>query len=71
MSRHIHAKLALAALTATGLGVPMLAQSVAFPTYQVGENKNGSKGPNYPSTLRGSRAVDRSLRRSAPRCCSA
>jgi YVTN family beta-propeller protein len=51
MSRHIHAKLALAALTATGLGVPMLAQSVAFPTYQVGENKNGSKGPNYPSTL--------------------
>ena len=22
-----------------------------FPTYQVGENQNGSQGPNYPSTL--------------------
>ncbi len=22
-----------------------------FPTYKVGENKNASKGPNYPSTL--------------------
>ena len=29
------------------------AQSVPFPTYQVGENKNGSQGPDYPSTLPG------------------
>jgi YVTN family beta-propeller protein len=34
-----------------GLSVPALAQSVPFPTYQVGENANGSHGPNYPSTL--------------------
>ena len=27
------------------------AQSVPFPTYQVGENKSGAQGPNYPSTL--------------------
>ena len=27
------------------------AQSVPFPTYQVGENQNGSQGPNYPSSL--------------------
>ena len=27
------------------------AQSVPFPTYQVGENQNGSQGPDYPSTL--------------------
>ena len=33
------------------LSVPALAQSVPFPTYQVGENQNGSQGPNYPSTL--------------------
>jgi YVTN family beta-propeller protein len=27
------------------------AQSVPFPTYQVGANQDGSQGPNYPSTL--------------------
>ncbi len=27
------------------------AQSVPFPTYQVGENQNGSQGPDYPSTF--------------------
>jgi YVTN family beta-propeller protein len=27
------------------------AQSVPFPTYEVGANQNGSQGPNYPSTL--------------------
>ena len=42
----------LAGLLATGLSVPaLLAQSVPFPTYQVGANQNGSQGPNYPSTL--------------------
>ena len=30
---------------------PLAAQSVPFPTYTVGENQNGPKGPNYPSTL--------------------
>lgn len=34
-----------------GFGIPALAQSVPFPTYQVGENKNASQGPNYPNTL--------------------
>jgi YVTN family beta-propeller protein len=38
-------------LLAAGLSVPALAQSVPFPTYQVGANQNGSQGPNYPSTL--------------------
>jgi YVTN family beta-propeller protein len=33
------------------LSVSALAQSQPFPTYQVGENQNGSQGPNYPSTL--------------------
>ena len=33
------------------LSVSALAQSVEFPTYQVGANQNGSQGPNYPSTL--------------------
>jgi YVTN family beta-propeller protein len=33
------------------LCVSALAQSVEFPTYQVGQNQNGSQGPNYPSTL--------------------
>jgi DNA-binding beta-propeller fold protein YncE len=43
---------ALAVLAmAAGLSVPALAQSVPFPTYQVGANQNGSQGPNYPSTL--------------------
>ena len=36
---------------ALGLSVSGLAQSQEFPTYQVGENQNGSQGPNYPSTL--------------------
>jgi YVTN family beta-propeller protein len=38
--------LAVAALSATAL-----AQSVPFPTYTVGENKNASTGPNYSSSL--------------------
>jgi YVTN family beta-propeller protein len=33
------------------LSVSALAQSQRFPTYQVGENQNGSQGPDYPSTL--------------------
>jgi YVTN family beta-propeller protein len=33
------------------LSVSALAQSQEFPTYQVGENQNGSQGPNYPFTL--------------------
>src|SRR5215469_7654328 len=41
----------LIGLLAAGLSVPALAQSVQFPTYQVGANQNGSQGPNYPSTL--------------------
>ena len=36
---------------AAALSVSALAQSQEFPTYQVGENQNGSQGPNYPSTL--------------------
>jgi YVTN family beta-propeller protein len=39
-------------LTAGLLFAPLAAaQSVPFPTYQVGENKNGTQGPDYPSTL--------------------
>src|ERR1700729_3892788 len=38
-------------LAATGLAGAALAQSVPFPTYSVGENKNASNGPDYPSTL--------------------
>jgi YVTN family beta-propeller protein len=42
----------LAGLLATGLSVTaLMGQSVPFPTYQVGQNQNGSQGPNYPSTL--------------------
>jgi YVTN family beta-propeller protein len=41
----------LVGLLAGGLSVPALAQSVPFPTYQVGANQNGSQGPNFPSTL--------------------
>jgi YVTN family beta-propeller protein len=41
----------LVGLLGAGLSVPALAQSVEFPTYQVGENLSGSQGPNYPSTL--------------------
>src|ERR1700723_437921 len=38
-------------LATTGLATAALAQSVPFPTYSVGENKNASNGPDYPSTL--------------------
>jgi YVTN family beta-propeller protein len=41
----------LVGLLAAGLSIPALAQSVPFPTYEVGANQNGSQGPNYPSTL--------------------
>jgi YVTN family beta-propeller protein len=42
----------LAGLLATGLNATaLLGQSVPFPTYEVGANKTGSSGPNYPSTL--------------------
>jgi DNA-binding beta-propeller fold protein YncE len=37
-------------VTASGLGATVLAQSVPFPTYTVGQNKNAQQGPNYPST---------------------
>ncbi len=36
---------------AAGFSAAALAQSVPFPTYQVGQNKNATKGPDYPSTL--------------------
>jgi YVTN family beta-propeller protein len=43
---------ALAVLAmAAAMSVSALAQSQEFPTYQLGENQNGSQGPNYPSTL--------------------
>ena len=38
--------LSIAALSATAL-----AQSVPFPTYSVGENKNAASGPNYSTSL--------------------
>src|SRR5579862_9244313 len=41
----------LAALLAAALSVSALRQSQRFPTYQVGENQNGSTGPDYPNTL--------------------
>ncbi|MGB9470375.1 MAG: bifunctional YncE family protein/alkaline phosphatase family protein [Candidatus Acidiferrum sp.] len=43
----------LAGLLLVGLGFAGVAaaQSVPFPTYQVGQNANGSQGPDYPSTL--------------------
>jgi YVTN family beta-propeller protein len=41
----------LACVLVAGLSVPVLAQSVPFPTYTPGENLNGSQGPDYPSTL--------------------
>ena len=34
-----------------GQSVPPPTKSVPFPTYKLGENANGSQGPNYPSTL--------------------
>jgi YVTN family beta-propeller protein len=41
----------LVGLLVAGLSLPALAQSVPFPTYQVGMNASGSVGPDYPSTL--------------------
>jgi YVTN family beta-propeller protein len=43
----------LAGLLVAGLSFAALAaaQSVPFPTYEVGANQNGSQGPTYPSTL--------------------
>ena len=43
----------LAGLLVAGLSFASAAaaQSVPYPTYQVGENANASQGPNYPSTL--------------------
>jgi len=43
----------LATLLVAGLSFAGLAaaQSVPFPTYQVGQNANGPQGPDYPSTL--------------------
>ena len=38
-------------LIALGFSATAFAQSVPFPTYSVGQNATGSKGPNYPSTL--------------------
>jgi YVTN family beta-propeller protein len=38
-------------LAAAGLASTAVAQSVPFPTYSVGENKNASSGPDYPSSL--------------------
>ena len=47
----IHRLLPLAGLLAAGLSAAAYAQSVPFPTYTVGENKDASKAPDYPSTL--------------------
>ncbi len=41
----------LVGMAAAGVGIPAFAQSVPFPTYTVGENQNGTQGPNYPLTL--------------------
>src|SRR5579871_5742541 len=42
----------LAGLLAMGWSVPaLLCQSMPFPTYQVGANRNESNGPNYTSTM--------------------
>ncbi len=46
-----HRLLPISGLLAAGMCATALAQSVPFPNYQVGENKNLSNGPNYPSTL--------------------
>ena len=51
MSRNTSRNRLLAGLVAVGCSVPALAQSVPYPTYQVGQNKTGSQGPDYPSTL--------------------
>ena len=43
---------ALAGLfTVAGFSTAALAQSTPYPTYQVGENKDATHGPDYPSTL--------------------
>ena len=47
----VHRLVPLASLLAAGFSTAALAQSVPFPTYTVGENKNAPKGPNYPPTL--------------------
>ncbi len=48
----VHRLLPLAGLlTAAGLSSAALAQSVPFPTYTVGENKNAASGPGYPANL--------------------
>jgi len=42
----------LAGVLPIGLSVPaLLGQSSLYPTYHVGDNQSGSKGPNYPSSL--------------------
>ena len=54
VTRHqwtINRLLSLAGLLAAGLSATSFAQSVPFPTYTVGENKDASKAPDYPSTL--------------------
>ena len=38
-------------LAAAAVSVTTLAQSVPFPTYTVGENKNAASGADYPATL--------------------
>ena len=38
-------------LTTIGLSATTFAQSVPFPTYTVGENKNALSGPGYPANL--------------------
>ena len=38
-------------LLVAALSVSALGQSTQFPTYQLGENQNGSQGPNYGLTL--------------------
>ena len=43
--------LTLAGLLAAGLGAAAVAQSVPFPRYTVGENKDAPKGPGYPPAL--------------------
>ncbi len=47
----INRLLPFACLLSAGLSATAFAQSVPFPTYTVGQNKDASKGPNYPSTL--------------------
>jgi len=52
MSRHnLLSRLLVCLATALTLTALAAAQSVPFPTYQVGANQNGSQGPDYPSTL--------------------